>query len=232
MASPGQKPLEKPREEAFARHYSRHGNGQRAIVAAGYKAKTWAEGSTSASAWASTLLKKEHIRRRIQYMQENRARAADVTEIKLLRELKRISFFDIRNLYDEGGNIKKPREWDDATAAAVSSVEVEKLFGDDGSGKRSHIGYTVKVKTAAKLEAIEKLMRYHGMLESVSEDPNHTTVNVDNRQVKIYLPENPRHAKIQTPSTIERDAEEDDTEEPGQPPAIILPAKLNGNGRH
>lgn len=193
MPYPGQKPIEDIKREKFALEYSRHGKGERAVIAAGYNVKTWAEHSNSANVKASNLLKDDKIRQRIQWLQENRARKADFTELKLLRELRRIALFDIRKIYTEYGDIKPVTEWDADTAAAVSAVDVEKLFGVGEDGKKGHIGYTVKVKTSDKLAAIDKLMKYFGMLD-VPADPVSVT-NIENQQVNFYLPENPRHAK-------------------------------------
>ncbi len=228
MPSPGQKPLEDPRAEKFVREYSRHGKRERAIVAAGYNVRTWGEHkSTSAAGKAHALLKDPKILQRIQWIQENRARKADFTELKLLRELRRIALFDIRKLYDESGGLKKPTEWDNDTAAGVSAVDVEKLFGDDGTGKKGHIGYTVKVKTADKIAAIEKLMRYFGMLE-VPADTTSVT-NIENQQVNFYLPENPRHAKkLNKPEDEQLAGEVVDTQ-PLSEDFIQLPAK-HSNG--
>lgn len=193
MPSPGQKPIDDVKREKFALEYSRHGKGERAVIAAGYNVKTWAEKSTSAAVTANRLLKDDKVCQRIQWLQENRARKADFTELKLLKELKRIALFDIRKIYTESGDLKPVTEWDSDTAAAVNAVEVEKLFGMNDEGRKAHIGYTVKVKTSDKIAAIGKLMKYFGMLETPSEDP--TSVNIQNQQVNFYLPENPRHAK-------------------------------------
>ena len=226
MASPGQKPLQNPQRERFAREYSRHGKGERAVVAAGYKVKTWKQhGSSSASAFANLLLKDSKVLQRIQYIQENRARSADFAELKVLRELKRIAFADIRRLYDEHGNLKPVTEWDADIAAAVGEIQVEKLFGQRESGRKGHIGYTVKVKTNDKLKALEKLMQYFSMITLPDEKTN-LTVN-DNRQVNYYLPENPRHAQPY------RDQPEPAASTEPEPSHIQLPAKRNGsNGSH
>lgn len=228
MPSPYQKPLEDPREETFAREYSRHGNRQRAIISAGFNVKNWVEhGSLSAAVKAHHLLKKDNIRQRIQWLQENRARKADFTELKLLKELRRIALFDIRKIYTETGELKPVTEWDAGTAAAVNAVEVEKLFGDSGSGRKGHIGYTIKVKTADKIAAIDKLMKYFGMLETPSEPASVT--NIENQQVNFYLPENPRHAKKPNGAGESSEGEVIDAE-PLQNGRIQLPAKrLNGS---
>jgi phage terminase small subunit len=226
MASPGQKPLQNPQREKFAREYSRHGKGERAVVAAGYNAKTWKQGSASASAYACTLLKDTNVRKRIQFLQENRARSADLTELQLLRELKRIALFDIRKIFQENGDLKPISQLDSDAAAAVGSVEIEKLFQpDEETGRRAHVGYTVKVKTHDKIKAIELLMRYFGMTEPPGEKTP-TTIN-DNRQVNYYLPENARHAKA-----ITDQSEPAASVEPQPGDRIQLPAKRNGSGSH
>lgn len=223
MPSPGHKPIEDIKREKFALEYSRHGKGERAVISAGYNVKTWSEGSNSACVKATNLLKDDKVRQRIQWLQENRARKADFTELKLLRELKRIALFDIRKIYTETGELKPVTELDSDTAAAVNAVEVEKLFGVGADGNKGHIGYTVKVKTSDKIAAIDKLMKYFGMLETPSEDP--VSLTIQNKQVNFYLPENPRHAKTITIAAESVSAEVIDTQ-PTQPSITIqLPAK-------
>jgi len=226
MPSPGQKPIDDIKREKFALEYSRHGKGERAVVAAGYNVKTWAEKSTSASVTANRLLKDDKVCQRIQWLQENRARKADFTELKLLRELKRIALFDIRKIYTESGDLKPVTEWDADTAAAVSSVEVEKLFGVNDDGRKAHVGYTVKVKTSDKLAAIDKLMKYFGMLETPTEPSSITTI--ENQQVNFYLPENPRHAKKLNHADESVTAEVVDAQPEPEAGTIQLPAKRNG----
>ena len=225
MPSPGQKPIEDVKREKFALEYSRHGKGERAVIAAGYNVKTWAEHSNSANVKASNLLKDDKIRQRIQWLQENRARKADFTELKLLKELKRIALFDIRKIYTETGELKPVTEWDADTAAAVNAVEVEKLFGVNDEGRKAHIGYTVKVKTSDKIAAIDKLMKYFGMLETPT-DPA-SVMNIENQQVNFYLPENPRHAKKLNGPDESVSAEIVDEEQPAADGSIQLPAKRN-----
>lgn len=227
MPSPYQKPLEDPREETFAREYSRHGNRQRAIISAGFNVKNWVEhGSLSAAVKAHHLLKKDNIRQRIQWLQENRARKADFTELKLLKELQRIALFDIRKIYTETGDLKPVTEWDADTAAAVSAVEVEKLFGVNDDGRKAHVGYTVKVKTSDKLAAIDKLMKYFGMLETPADPVSVTTI--ENQQVNFYLPENPRHAKKLNSQGESVTAEVVDEERSTAGSLVQLPAKRHG----
>lgn len=76
-------------------------------------------------------------------------------------ELAKLAYFDLRQLYREDGSLKDPREWDDATAAAVASVEVFEEFA--GKRKdRKQIGHTKKVKTWDKNRALDMLLRHLG----------------------------------------------------------------------
>jgi phage terminase small subunit len=226
MTEPGKKPLQNARHEKFAREYSRHGRKERAVVAAGFEAKNWLDdGSTSAAVRANSLLKNTKILERIQYLQEARSRNADITEMRVIQELKRIAFFDSRKLRGDDGELKDPKDWDAETGAAISGMEIEKLFQPGEDGRKAHVGYTVKVKTHDKLKAIENLMRYFGMVEPASES-NPVTINNDNRQVHFYLPENTRHAQKH-----EHAQEATVTAQPNGHDLIQLPAKPT-NGSH
>lgn len=191
----GKKALDDPKREIFAREYSRHGEGQRAVVAAGYNCKTWEnDGSTSAASKACQLLNDVKVQYRIQWLKENRARKADITEVRLLRELERVAFFDIRKIFEESGDLKNVATLPPEVAAGIQAVDIEKLFGTDDTGRKAHVGYTVKIKTHDKLAAIEKLMKYLNMVNAPAEG-SATVNNIENQQVNFYLPENARHAK-------------------------------------
>lgn len=179
-------------EERFCQEYSRHSNGDRAVVAAGYAVKSLKDKSSSASVTAYHLLKKPKIARRIAELQEQRLRKLELDEMKVLRELKRVGFADLRKAF-ENGDLKRPEEWDDDTAAAISSIELEKLFQPDpGTGRRAHVGYTTKVKLWNKVDALRQLGEYFGLFDKL-ESPKGMNINAENMQVNIYLPENHRH---------------------------------------
>jgi phage terminase small subunit len=84
--------------------------------------------------------------------------------MRTLFENARIGFSDIRHLLTPGGNLKPPGEWDDDTAAAVSSIKVRALFGEgkDGVGQ---IGTLTEVKLWDKGAALDRLMKHLGMYE-------------------------------------------------------------------
>ncbi len=220
VSFPGRRPLKDQRREAFCREYTRHGDKQRAVVAAGFNCKTWEEGSTSASAMGCKLMGEEQVLERVQYLQEQRMRQADLTEVSIVKELKRIAFFDIGELYNEHGGFKPVREWSETARRVIGSLDVEKLF----AGK-DHVGYTVKAKAHSKIAALEKLMEYFHMVEAPSKQDS-IREGDKGLQVNIYLPENPRHAKvIDVQPVTQADA-------PAEPASnghgVQLPTKTNG----
>jgi phage terminase small subunit len=77
----------------------------------------------------------------------------DLTGEQVLRELARIGFRDIRQLFDEQDGLRPVRDLSDDVAASVCAVEIDELF--EGSGKdRKQMGWTKKVKLWDKVQAL------------------------------------------------------------------------------
>jgi phage terminase small subunit len=135
-------------QQIFVDEYLKDRNGTRAYKAA-YKT---CKRDESARVNASKLLTKTSISDVIaeglaEIHKEARIEAADIR-----RELARIGFSDIRNIFDENGRLKRPEEWDDEVAAAVSSVEV--VTRSLGEGE---VEYVHKIKTWDKKGSLELL---------------------------------------------------------------------------
>lgn len=79
--------------------------------------------------------------------------------VRVLKELKCVALADIRELYDETGKLKHPKEWPEHVARAISSVDVFEEY--EGSGKnREFVGYTKRVRVMDKLKALEMIGKY------------------------------------------------------------------------
>lgn len=113
---------------------------------------------------ASRLLANPKISARIAELRERVARKAELTIERTLQEVARLAYFDSRRLYREDGEMKRPDEWDDDTAAAVAAIEVLEEFEGRGE-KRKPIGLTKKVKLWDKNSALEKAMKHLGLFE-------------------------------------------------------------------
>jgi phage terminase small subunit len=72
---------------------------------------------------ACQLLTNPNVRAEIDALDEGELRDLGVTPARLLREIARLGFSDIRQLYDAEGHLKAPHELDDDIAAAVTYVE-------------------------------------------------------------------------------------------------------------
>lgn len=83
---------------------------------------------------------------------------AEATVARVLEEMRRLGFSDMRKAFDANGNLKRPEDWDDDFAAAVSSIEV--VTRSIGDGEVEHIH---KIKVWDKNSALEKMAKHLGM---------------------------------------------------------------------
>ena len=185
-------PLKNLRHEQFIQAYftDPEKNIERAYVAAGFHVKTLKDKSLSACVSGGRLFKNVLVQRRLRELQERQIRRLDVQADKVVLELARIGFSDIRNVVGSNGCITDPREWDDETAAAVSSLKTEKLF--DGKGpQRKHIGYTQELKLWDKNTALTNLAKHFKLLNE--NDPTTGLFAGANVSFNVYLPQKETH---------------------------------------
>lgn len=127
------------------------------------------------------LLTKTNIATYIEQQKELLKNKMEITQERVLQEMARIAFGDIRKLYNESGGLKNIQDIDDDTAAIITSIESTEEF--DGFGQdREQIGYTKKVKTADKTKALDMLGKYFGIFKEkveVSQDkPFEVNINI------------------------------------------------------
>jgi len=77
----------------------------------------------------------------------------------VLLEYKKIGFADIRNVFTDTGTMKKVKEWDDATAGAISSVESFEVVADEDS---EGVAVTRKLKLWDKKSGLDGLCKLLG----------------------------------------------------------------------
>jgi hypothetical protein len=78
---------------------------------------------------------------------------------RVLTDLARIAFADIRRLFDDTGHLRPVQEWPADAAAAVASVKIVRKRVGGGDVVR------VTVRLWDKVRALELLARYHGLLK-------------------------------------------------------------------
>jgi phage terminase small subunit len=142
-----------PKQQRFVQEYLITLNASEAARRAGYSAKT-------AHVIGQENLRKPAIQAALRYANEERQRNVQVTPERTLLEIARIAFSDPRKLFDESGQMKEPNEWDDDTAAAIASFEVEELYEGDGMGGKIAIGRAKKVKFWSKTAATDQLGKH------------------------------------------------------------------------
>ena len=129
-------------------------NAKQAAIRAGYSPRT-------AEAQGSRLLSHVKVQRVVTGRMAERSKRTEVTADRVLLEIARLAFSDLRRLFHEHGRLKHPKEWDDDTAASVASVEVVTRNLGDGT-----VEYVRKIKLWDKGRALEQLCRLLGLYQN------------------------------------------------------------------
>lgn len=141
-----------PKQERFCEEYLIDLNGTQAAIRAGYSPRT-------ANEQAARLLAKVSVQEYVRNLREKMANKLEATRERVLQEYARIAFTDIRDFYDENGNLKEVINLNDDAAAALSGIEIEEIII---AGKS--VGTLRKVKRWDKkgaLDSICKMMGYN-----------------------------------------------------------------------
>lgn len=143
------------KQQRFANEYCVDLNATAAYRRAGYNAR-----GNAAEACASRLLSNAKVQQAIQQKEKIAARRCEVNTENVLREASALAFSDIRKLFKTDGSPKSIHELDDATAAAIKSIEVGQMMAE---GKV--IGRMCKIKLWDKNSAQERLFKHLRLFE-------------------------------------------------------------------
>ena len=157
------------KQERFVAEYLIDLNATQAAIRAGYSEKT-------AHAIGPENLGKPLIQAAISQAQAKRSERTEITQDRVLSELAKIGFSDLRKVVTEYGGLVDVQHWDDDTAGAIAAVEVVKRpSGEYDDDNRPIIEHVAKIKTWDKLSALEKLGKHLGMF---SGEAPQVTVNM------------------------------------------------------
>lgn len=149
-----------PKQQRFVEEYLIDLNATQAATRAGYSART-------ANEQGARLLANVSVRKHIEEAKARRSERVEITQDRVLKEIARIAFFDVRKLYREaGGGMKDPHELDDDAAAVLVGVDVveeRQASGGEEDGAQS-LSYVKKAKLADKVAALTLAARHLGML--------------------------------------------------------------------
>ncbi len=115
----------------------------------------------SAGEIGSRMLKKVKVQQWLSSLAKEKCDKLDITAERVLQELARIAFFDIRKIFNDDGSLKQVAALDANSAAAIAGIEHDKLFEHFGKGHAKHVGTTSKVKVADRIRALELLGKWH-----------------------------------------------------------------------
>ena len=148
------------KQQRFVDEYLVDLNATQAATRAGYSTRT-------ANEQGARLLANVSVRSALTAAMQAREKRTHITQDRVLQELARIAFFDIRRLYREDGTLKNPGELDDEAAAVLAGVDVveqQTVSVEDGEITRTPT-FTKKAKVFDKGTALTLAMRHLGMLQ-------------------------------------------------------------------
>ena len=116
------------KQERFCLEYMETGNASEA-----YRRVYKADKMKEEVIWvkASELLANGKVSVRLDELRAPLLEKALITEERVLREVARIAFFDVRNIFGDNGKLLPVQQWTDDVAAAVSGIEVVVHGGSD-----------------------------------------------------------------------------------------------------
>lgn len=107
---------------------------------------------------AHYVFHKPDVQRRIHELQTEHATAVMATAQRTMAEIGRIAFGDIRDLFDESGNLLPVDQLDSDAAARVASIDVEVRW--EGKGEDAVPVTVKKVRTYDKMAALGLLAKH------------------------------------------------------------------------
>ena len=144
------------KQKFFIAEYQKDWNATQAAIRAGFSAKTAKEKGYE------LIHKNSLVKGTLDQAISDNLLKIGVHVERVLTELARVGFSDLRKLYNEDGSLKLPPEWDDDEAAAVAGLEVLEEFAGRGED-RTLIGHTKKLKLFDKVRALELLAKHLGI---------------------------------------------------------------------
>lgn len=124
-------------------------NGKQAAIRAGYSPRT-------AEMQASRLLSKDKVKAAVQERMDKRSERTEITQDRVLKEIARIAFLDIRQAFNERGELLEIPDMPEDVARAIGGMDVSRYTekGEDGGTET-----TKKIKLIDKKGALELLGR-------------------------------------------------------------------------
>ena len=161
------------RQMQFVREYLVDHNATQAAIRAGYAA-------ASATVQGARLLANAKVAAALRLGQDALSRRTELTAERVMGQMGRLAFGDLRGAFHPDGRLKRPEEWDDDTAAFIGSIEV--VTRSAGEGAVEHVA---KIRSVDKRAATADLMRCLGMFRDSMEGRHPATVSLPPQGVAV-----------------------------------------------
>lgn len=142
------------KQARFCEEYLIDLNATQAAIRAGYSENT-------AYSIGHENLRKPDLQERIQKLKEERSKRTKITADRVLQELAKIGFADIRQLFTSGGHLVSPENLGDEIAGAVSSIEVVTRMSAEQDDNGNQLPESVnKIRLSDKKGSLELLGKH------------------------------------------------------------------------
>lgn len=173
------------KQERFCEEYMIDLNATQAAIRAGYSSK-------SANVDGPRLLSNARVRARVDKMRAEQSRRTGINADVVIRELARIARLNPKAVIDLNSATTLPNASDD-DLAAISSVRVKTIPGED------HDGVEREVKFHDKVKALELLGRHLGMFTDKVEHSG--SIDTGSPELTEILKQLKEHDKEDSPSS-------------------------------
>lgn len=146
-----------PKQERFVAEYLVDLNATQAATRAGYSAKT-------AYSVGNENLSKPEIAEAIAKARTRQLQQADISAVRVLEELRRLSFSDLSRLVDVQGRLLPLHEMPEDVRASIASVKLTKKNLTTGDGVVDDV---IEVKLWDKVRSLEMLAKHFKLLTDV-----------------------------------------------------------------
>lgn len=166
----------------FCREYLIDLNATQAAIRAGYSQET-------AGSIGSENLTKPEIQDYIQDLKEKRSKRLEITSDKVLIELGKIAFSDLRKVYGVDGQLLPIQSIDDDTAGAISALKSyeEKVTPPDSDEQIIQITNR-EVKLHDKIRALEMIGKHIGFFEKDNVQQAQAIISALPLKIEIVMP--------------------------------------------
>lgn len=165
------------KQKRFCEEYLVDLNATQAAIRAGYSEDT-------ARSIGSENLTKPDIQEYIQERQKQLQNRLEITQEKVLQELAKIAFVDIREVFGPDNQLHDMRQLDDNTSAAVSTVKTNEIMSDG-----MVIGHSREVKFHSKINALDLLGKHLGLYDKDNAQRRSDVMNIINLGSGVKPPE-------------------------------------------